>query len=191
MNTSAKLIVVAMAAALGLSACSKSSEGAASPGTAPSSASVSPTPTSPPPLGETRLQGVMKGLTATIKSNVDYGTSHPKNHTTWTFKPACETGACDEVLTSSAGYKTHLSLTNGAYEGQVVRKNNYACGTFKNDAIETIRVSPISSKLLEGQWLITNLKGTLTYSQKTKHGNCTLAHESFLITLKLTSPDAA
>jgi hypothetical protein len=160
----------------------------ASPSQAPSptSASASEDPGHPPKpsLRDTRLEGTFSGPSVTIASNVDYGKTNPSSRVQWSFKPVCKEGVCDVILNSTRNYKVRLALVGAFYEGQIRRNNQYTCGRVNNDANEQIHITPIRSKLMNGEWVVTKLKGTLTYTQISHNGLCTPADEKFAVTLK-------
>lgn len=85
----------------------------------------------------------------------------------------CRKGACDVVLESKfTGYKARLAQVGDQYVGQVRRNNEYTCGAVNNDANENIRLTPLASRFIGGEWIITKLKGLLIYSQISSNGGC-------------------
>jgi hypothetical protein len=151
--------------------------------------SLSPSKPPEPSLKDTRLAGLYVGSATVLSTNVNYGSDSPSGPERWVFKPRCPQGACDVLLTSTSGdFKVRLALVGNRYVGQVRRNNIYTCGdgadTVNNDANENIRLTPLASKYIGDEWLITKLKGLLVYDQATSNGICTAAHERFSVTVK-------
>lgn len=190
-----RLLVVVM---LVLAGCTSSGSQAEVPTAPPTvSTTLSPTPTpspspSKPPepsLKDTRLAGLYVGPNTVLSTNVNYGNDSPSGTVRWVFKPRCPQGACDVLLTSMTGnYKVRLALVGNRYVGQVRRNNIYSCGdgdnAVSNDANENIRLTPLASKYIGDEWLLTKLKGLTVYDQATTNGTCAAAHERFSITVK-------
>jgi hypothetical protein len=154
-----------------LGSCTQATTDNGGLGESPQESAVSPSPTAPPEPtkpSEAPLEGDFRIRYLLIQTNVQGEKKAERRR--WVFDPKCAEGPCDARVESTGGLSdwkaTALYLGQHGRYRWVRRYQAFTCttGDVTNNlpSVTEYLVRPVDVRLVENEWVVSKIEGTLT-----------------------------
>jgi hypothetical protein len=141
--------------------------------------------TSTPPLAMARLDGTYD-VQAKTESNYGYSGYPEGRRFAFIFEPTCDAGACSTKvrIRDFEDLRTTLTRKGAAYEGFAMGRIGSRCEGAPRTSIVTIELEVARAEAVRGDWLATELVGTLSHVEL-PHFACSPSGGSMYVTVSL------